>query len=114
MSNNLPTIYNENIFKRFFNYIRNMFSFKKKEVKEENVINETNEQQKNLKNNFLKDMRIEDEVIDKDIKKKRIMDNLKDNLQLLEECSNEKLEKILQYYLEENDNKKKLLKKLSA
>lgn len=110
MSNNLPQIYNENIFKKFFNYVRNLFSFKKNEVKQEIKINDTNKQKESLKNNFLKDIKIEDGMVDKEFEKKKIMDNLKDNLQLLEECSNEKLEKILQYYLEENENKKKLLK----
>lgn len=114
MSNNLPQIYNENIFKKFFNYVRNLFSFKKNEVKQEIKINDTNKQKESLKNNFLKDIKIEDGMVDKEFEKKKIMDNLKDNLQLLEECSNEKLEKILQYYLEENENKKKLLKKLST
>ena len=110
MSNNLPQIYNENIFKKFFNYVRNLFSFKKNKVKQEIKINDTNKQKESLKNNFLKDIKIEDGMVDKEFEKKKIMDNLKDNLQLLEECSNEKLEKILQYYLEENENKKKLLK----
>lgn len=114
MSNNLPQIYNENIFKKFFNYLRNLFSFKKKEIKEEFAINNTSEQKENKKNSFLKDIKIEGVIVDKEFEKKKIMDNLKDNLQLLEECSNEKLEKILQYYLKENEDKKKLLKKLSA
>lgn len=114
MSNNLPQIYNENIFKKFFNYVKNLFSFKKKEVKEESTINDTNEQKEDLKNNFLKDIKIEEGMVDKEFEKKKVMDDLKDNLQLLEECSNEKLEKILQYYLKENEDKKKILKKLSA
>ena len=33
MSNNLPQLYNENIFKNFFYYLRYFFSFKKKEIK---------------------------------------------------------------------------------
>lgn len=110
MSNNLPQLYNENVFKKFFNYLRNLFSFKKKEVKEEITINNTNKQNENSKNNFLKDIKIEDGMVDKEVEKKKIMDNLKDNLQLLEECSNERLEKILRYYLKENEDKKKLLK----
>ena len=114
MSNNLPQIYNENILKKFFNYVRKLFSFNKNEVKQEIKINDTNKQKESLKNNFLKDIKIEDGMVDKEFEKKKIMDDLKDNLQLLEECSNEKLEKILQYYLKENEDKKKLLKKLSA
>lgn len=114
MSNNLPQIYNKNIFKKFFNYLRNLFSFKKKEVKEEITINNTSEQKEKIKNTFLKDIKLEDCIVDKEFEKKKIMDNLKDNLQLLEECSNEKLEKILQYYLDENEKKKALLDKLSA
>lgn len=114
MSNNLPQLYNENIFKNFFYYLRNLFSFKKKEIKEEININDTNEQKESIKNKFLKDIIIEDGMVDKEFERKKIMDNLKDNLQLLEECSNEKLEKILQYYLKENEDKKKILKKLSS
>ena len=100
MSNNLPQIYNESIFK--------------KEVKEDIAIDNTSEQKEKITNSFLKDIKIEDGMVDKEFEKKKIMDNLKDNLQLLEECSNEKLEKILKYYLEENEKKKKLLKKLST
>lgn len=114
MSNNLPQIYSENIFKKFLNYLRNLFSFKKIKVKEKITINNISEHKENIKNNFLKDIKIEDGMVNKEVKNTKIMDNLKDSLQLLEECSNEKLEKILQYYLNENEAKKKILKKLSS
>ena len=42
------------------------------------------------------------------------MEHLKDNLQFLEYLSSDKLEKILQYYLEENKRKKEILKKLKV
>lgn len=114
MSNNLPHIYSKNIFKKFINYLRNLFFFKKKHGKEGIAINEVSEKQENLKNNFLKDIKIDSDAIEEEVKKKRIMDNLKDNLQLLEEYSNEKLEKILQYYLKENEEKKNILRKLNT
>lgn len=114
MSNNLPQIYKEKILKKFFNFIRNLISFKKKEIKEEIDIIGTSEKKENLKNDFLKDIIIEEGSVDKEIEKKKIMDNLKDNLQLLDDFSNERLEKILQYYLDENEKKKALLNKLSA
>ncbi len=114
MSNNLPQIYKENIFKKIFDYVRNLFSFRKKENKEEIAIDDTSEKKENLKKNFLKDIKIEEGSVDKEIEKKKIMDNLKDNLQLLDNFSNERLEKILQYYLDENEKKKALLDKLSA
>lgn len=113
MSNNLPQKYENTFFKKLFRYFKNLFSFKKKNVVEEkdkaNLINN-----ENLKENFLQSLKVENISIDKEIEKKNYMDNLKDNLELLEDFSSEKLEKILQYYLDENENKKAILKKLSA
>ena len=114
MSNNLPQIYNENIFKKFFKYIRNLFSFKKDSINNEIIVNENNYKEQNLKEKFIDNIKIENNNAIDENKKKKIMEDLKDNLQLLEECSNEKLEKILEYYLNENEEKKKILQKLSA
>lgn len=44
------------------------------------------------------------------IEKKEIMEKLAKHPELLENFSNDKLEKILQYYLDENEKKRKLLK----
>lgn len=113
MNKNLPQIYNENIFKKILKYVCNLFSFNKKEIKPETKINDSSEKKENLKNNFLKDIKIEDGIVEREFEKKKMMENLKDNLQLLEGFSNEKLEKILEYYQNEYENKKKILKKLS-
>lgn len=112
MSNNLPQIYNGNIFKRFFNYIRKLFSFKNNIDNE--VVKTDNKNNVNLQKSFIQEIKIDDENTNKEFEKKKLMDNLKDNLQLLEGFSNEKLEKILQYYLKENEEKKKLLNNLST
>lgn len=111
MNKNLPQIYKENIFKRFFNYIRGLFISKKNDNIEEVITADVNNENETKKNNFLQDIKIKD---NKEFEKKQYMDNLKDNLQLLEECSNEKLEKILDYYVKENEQKKAILNKLNA
>ena len=42
------------------------------------------------------------------------MQNLTENPELLKEFSNDRLEKILQYYLEENKKKREILKRLNS
>lgn len=111
MSNNLPQLYNGNIFKRFFNYIRKLFSFKSNIDNE--VIKTDNKNNVSAQKSFIQEIKVDGENTNKEFEKKKIMDNLKDNLQLLDGFSNEKLEKILQYYLKENEEKKKILKKLT-
>lgn len=113
MSKNLPQIYKENIFKRFFKYVSNLFSFNRKEIKQEANINDFSEKKENLKNNFLKDIKIEDGIVEKEFEKKKMMEDLKNNLQLLEGFSIEELKNILEYYQNENEKKRKILKKIS-
>lgn len=114
MSKNLPQIYKENIFKRFFKYVSNLISFNRKEIMQESNVNDFSEKKENLKNNFLKDIKIEDGIVEKELEKKKMMEDLKNNLQLLEGFSIEELKKILEYYQNENEKKKIILKKLSA
>ena len=45
--------------------------------------------------------------------KKRFMEQLKNNQELLEKFSNDRLKVILQYYLDENNKKRERLKKIS-
>ncbi len=66
------------------------------------------------KNNFLEKVKIETELKNTKYEKEKFMEHLKDNLQFLEYLSSDKLEKILQYYLEENKRKKEILKKLKV
>lgn len=112
MSNNLPQKYKENIFKKFFKYIKNLFLFKKTEPKENIILfnKVSSDKTENSKTSFYDSLRIESATLNDN--EKNI--NLKDNFQVLENYSNEKLEKILQYYLDENEKKRALLKKLSA
>lgn len=66
------------------------------------------------KNNFSEKIKIETELKNTKYEKEKFMEHLKDNLQFLECLSSDKLEKILQYYLEENKRKKEILKKLKV
>ena len=116
MSNNLPQEYKSNIFYNIFRKIRSLFFRKKNiEVSVDENVNEVRENNNiEEKSKFVEEIKIKETVVNPEVKKKKFMDNLTDNPELLEKFSNERLEKILQYYKEENDKKRELLKKLSA
>ena len=62
--------------------------------------------------NFTEQIKVGDDNKNIDYEKKKFMQNLTENPELLKEFSNDRLEKILQYYLEENRKKREILKRL--
>lgn len=113
MSENFPQKYEENIFRRFFNKIKNFFLGRKEEVQiDTNMIDALEE--KNVSKNKLEDLKIDVKIDNSEFKRKEFMQNLTEHPELLENFSNDRLEKILQYYLEENDNKRAMLKRIST
>lgn len=116
MSNNLPQEYKSNIFYNIFRKIRSLFFRKKNNdvpvVENVNEVMENNNIEENSK--FVEEIKVKENVVNTEVEKKKFMDNLTSNPELLEEFSNERLEKILEYYKEENNKKRELLKKLSA
>lgn len=67
-----------------------------------------------MSNNFIERIKIEKNLFrNKKSQKEDFMKNLEKNPKLLENFSNDRLKKILQYYLEENEKKREILKKLT-
>ena len=56
---------------------------------------------------------IENIEFNNEYQKKQFMEQLKNNQELLEKFSNDRLKVILQYYLDENNKKRERLKKIS-
>ena len=121
MNDNLPKKYNDNIFSRFFGFLKNLFYGRKNEPEEVTPINQI-EEEKEVKpiekedstNDFIERIKIDANYKNPENEKHIFMDNLKENPDLLENFSNDRLEKILQYYQDENAKKKEILKKLTA
>lgn len=115
MSNNLPQEYKINIFYNLFRKIKSFFFRKKKNKVQFENVNEIKESCNiEEKAKFVEEIKVKETVVDTGIKKNKFIDNLTNNPELLENFSNERLEKILQYYKEENNKKRELIKKLSA
>ena len=108
MNNNLPQKYNESFFRKFINKLKVFFSRTKKENTIENIKN--SEEKKDLINSLKVDF---DTNVSKEYKKKEFMKSLSENPELLQNFSNDKLERILKYYIEENEKKREVLKKIS-
>ena len=115
MSENLPQKYKENFFSKFLRKIK-MFFIKDKYKNDFIPSNTTTvENIQNTRNNMLQDIKVDiDFSNNTDYEKKKFMDNLTNRPELLENFSNDRLEKILQYYLNENEKKTHLLNKISA
>lgn len=107
MSENVPQKYKEKFFSKFINKLKMFFS----RTKEEIVVSNDKNNKKDMINNLKVDI---DVNINTEYEKKTFMKNLTDNPELLENFSNDKLEKILQYYLDENEKKREILKKIRA
>lgn len=113
MSENLPQKYEENIFRRFFNKIKNFFLGCKKEVEiQTNMVDDL--EPRNVSRNKLEDLKIDVKIDNSEFKRKEFMQNLTEHPELLENFSTDRLEKILQYYLEENEKKREMLKKIAT
>ena len=115
MNKNLPQKYKNSFFRKLFYKIKFMF-FGKKQIENasiqiDNTIKESDIQ---VKKDFIEQVKVDENIKDTESEKREFMKKLTDNPKLLEEFSSDRLEKILQYYLEENEKKRELLKKLSA
>lgn len=112
MNKNLPQKYKESFFSKFINKLKSFFS----RNKEENKINDikTFKDESVVKKEMLFNLKVDiDTKVSTEYEKKLFMENLTNNPELLENFSNDRLEKILKYYLDENEKKRQLLKKLS-
>lgn len=114
MNNNLPVNYKENFLRKFIMKIRKKFfrSKKKSEINNINMVNlESNNKKENMLNELKVDMEFDYKNYANEIERKDFMDNLTKNPDLLENFSTERLKKILQWYVEENEKKRVVLKK---
>ena len=111
MNSNLPVKKRDGIFYKIFQKIKQIF--RKNKYKAEKI--ESNEVISNSNNQFKNDIKIDIEKIEfnNEYQKKRFMEQLKNNQELLEKFSNDRLKVILQYYLDENNKKREILKKIS-
>ena len=111
MNNNLPQKYNSNILNRFFGFIKKLL-FRKKDTLDESK-QESNFISKKDNINFVEQIKVETNLKNTGNEKDRFMENLKKNPDLLENFTNDRLEKILKYYIDENDKKRVILKKIT-
>ena len=111
MNSNLPVKQRNGIFYKIFLKIDQIFW--KNKYKTEKV--ENNEVISNSNNQFKNDIKIDIENIEfnNEYQKQQFMEQLKNNQELLEKFSNDRLKVILQYYLDENNKKRERLKKIS-
>lgn len=114
MNNNLPDKYNNNFFHKIINNIKLWFFNKKKATDSLPTLEVVETSRENNESNFIEEIKVDIVEKNNDNEKRKFMDNLTKNPELLEEFSNERLEKILQYYLDENNRKREMLKKLSV
>lgn len=111
---NLLQIYKNKIFVKLFNKLKAFFYNKRKNKKENQIINNFKEQQSVLlQNNFLESIKVEEFYKDISYEKKEFIKKLEYNPDLLKNFSVDKLEIILKYYLDENDKKRKILRKFT-
>ena len=111
MNSNLPVKQRNGIFYKIFLKINQIF--RKNKYKTEKV--ESNEVISNSNKQFKNDIKIDIEKIEfnNEYQKKQFMEQLKNDQELLEKFSNDRLKVILQYYLDENNKKRERLKKIS-
>ena len=110
MSEVLPKKYKENIFERFLNKIKNkLFKQNNANVKKEDTKTITTKQ----KENSLDSLKVNIKIDNTKFKQKEFIETISNNLQLLDNLSIDRLEKILEFVLEENEEKRKILKRLS-
>lgn len=111
MSDNLPPKYRKDFFSKLIRKLK-MFFIKSGE-KNKFLIPENIEEKnkKRNKDNILEYLKVDISLnINNEYEKREFMDNLTRNPELLEIFSNARLEEILQYYLNENEKKRALLK----
>lgn len=122
MNEKLPEKYKNSFFDKFIQKIKSLFFRRKQKNKiiESNIENIDKTLEKAITSNKLIDsLKVNDNgennvgIKDTEYEKKKFMKNLTYNPELLENFSTERLERILQWYKEENERKTKYLKKLS-
>lgn len=114
MSENLPQKYNESIFHKFFNKLKHLWNNIRKRT--ENVDENNNDTPiPNIEiTNKMEYIKANIDAENTNFKRREFMEFLTNNPELLENFSNDRLEKILQYYIDENTKKEALLKTLSV
>ena len=122
MNENLPKKYKESFFGKFIQKIKWLFFERKQKNKTipsniENIIE--NSKKAIAQNKLIESLKISADsnnpgIKDTEFEKKKFMKNLTDNPELLENFSTERLEKILQWYREDNKRKSIYLKKLNS
>ena len=107
VNSNLPQKYNDGILKKFFNKIRSIF-YKKKdtEIEEIQVVDDNN---KNI--DFRKQLEVKEFEKNPELEKKKLFDQASDNPEYMKSLPITKLKVILQYYLNENEKKRALIKR---
>lgn len=116
MNRSLPQKYKGNIFQKIFLKIKSLFSTKREIVEYSLTVTDYKEKEKTeIEKELVKQVYTENDVKrveNADYEKKKFMGNIANNPELLEKFSNDRLEIILQYFKEENEKKKAILKKL--
>ncbi len=109
MNNNLPQIYKESFLVKIINKLKVFFSKIKREKKMQSI------EIPEVKKSFLKNLKVDFDISDsKEYQKRELMKSLSKNPKLLNNFSNDKLERILKYYIEENEKKREQLEKLAS
>lgn len=116
MSKNLPQKYNESIFRKFFDKLKNIWKsiIRRKQNGYENSNDILVPNTETAKENKMEYIKVNIDVENTDFKRKEFMEDLTANPELLENFSNDRLEKILQYYIDENAKKEALLKMVNV
>ncbi len=114
MSDNLPQKYKSNFFQNIIKKIKAVFFYKGKNIEQTMNSIEIKQNKKEKVSSFTEQIKIGDDNKNIDYEKKKFMQNLTENPELLKEFSNDRLEKILQYYLEENKKKREILKRINS
>lgn len=113
MNEKLPQKYKNNIFHKIFGKIKAFLWRNKEEIKDDTDTIAKTEKNVVLKDK-LEDLKVDIKIDHTEFQRKEFMQNLKENPELLKGFSTDRLEKILQYYLEENAKKRELLKKINT
>ena len=109
MSNKLPIKQKNGFFYKIFIKIKKLFKRNKYVLENK----ETEKVAADLDNQFKNNIKVDGDEFDNEYKKKKFMENLKNNQEMLENFSNERLRIILKYYLDENEKKREILKNMS-
>lgn len=114
MNKLLPVDYKENLIKKLLKKIRNLF-FRKSEPTKEIIEDNEIQLNKNIgqnENTFKSNIKVEPELYNGKIQQRTFIKQVYDKPELLDNLPMEKLEKILEYFQEENKMKRIQLNKL--